>query len=287
MAVCPTLLTTGSCGNSQCTQNHDLRSCDLCGVLVSSDAAFASHLLGRKHAKKLARPSAADIHPPSTIYCHLCDINVPEGAFRNHETGRRHFNKQRFYAFKSVFEEAEKDKHGITVSHLEGIDFGVVEVDDAKQGTGITLLVNTSIPLSRTKIAELNLSSASSRRRVTPTLVPRKVYGTLRLKQVTRFSASVLSTSIVSGLVTKIYVKLLQPFRGRYQDRLEIILEDTQLNHQFIIVRQIQAIVGNAAEHKALQPIAPYVPKTRTKRQIPHDVIPGEVSDVDLHFLRS
>jgi helicase MOV-10 len=52
-----------------------------------------------------------------------------------------------------------------------------------------------------------------------------------------------------------------QGFLGRYHDRLELIFEDTQLKKRFIITRALKAIVGNKAEHEALQPKVPYVPR--------------------------
>jgi helicase MOV-10 len=62
---------------------------------------------------------------------------------------------------------------------------------------------------------------------------------------------------------------------GRYEDRLELVFEDTQLKKRFVISRLLRAIVGNQAEHEALRPIAPYVPRKRTTRTPESQVVPG------------
>lgn len=66
-----------------------------------------------------------------------------------------------------------------------------------------------------------------------------------------------------------------QGFIGRYQDRLELIFEDTQLKKRFVITRALKAVVGNKAEHEALQPKAPYVPRSRSNRTPVLEVVEG------------
>lgn len=68
-----------------------------------------------------------------------------------------------------------------------------------------------------------------------------------------------------------------QPHISRYEDRLELVFEDTQLGKRFFITRTLKAIAGNKAEHEALQPKTPYIPRTRSTRTTisEQDVVEG------------
>lgn len=74
----------------------------------------------------------------------------------------------RFFAFKSLLEEAEKDKHGISVSAPEGVDFGITEVEEAQVGRRVTLVITTSVPLSSVHLDDVKLTSTSNRGRTSP-----------------------------------------------------------------------------------------------------------------------
>jgi helicase MOV-10 len=62
---------------------------------------------------------------------------------------------------------------------------------------------------------------------------------------------------------------------GRYQDRIEMLFEDIQLDKQFIISKPLSAVVGSKADHEALKPIAPYIVQPRTTREPGLRVIEG------------
>jgi len=70
-------------------------------------------------------------------------------------------------------------------------------------------------------------------------------------------------------------VSVSQSYGGRYEDRLEVVLEDIQLRKQFVISRSLRAIVGSKADHELLKPKAPYVPRTRQTRQPETTVVEG------------
>ena len=92
------------------------------------------------------------------------------------------------------------------------------------------------------------------------------------------FSVKFTAGKIVYGLETRLAIGFTQSYRGRYADRAEILFEDTQLGKQFGIVRQLRVIVGSRADHAALRPIAPYIPRKRTNRALVGEVVPGVVS---------
>ena len=68
-----------------------------------------------------------------------------------------------------------------------------------------------------------------------------------------------------------------QLYVGRYQDRLELLFEDTKSKKKFIITRAVKAIVGNKGEHEALQPKTPYrdIPRSNSLRSPVLKVIEG------------
>jgi helicase MOV-10 len=66
-----------------------------------------------------------------------------------------------------------------------------------------------------------------------------------------------------------------QPYVGRYQDRLELLFEDTKSKKNFIITRALKAIVGNKGEHEELQPKTPYIPRSTSKRSPILKVVEG------------
>lgn len=62
---------------------------------------------------------------------------------------------------------------------------------------------------------------------------------------------------------------------GRYEDRLEITLEDERLHQRFVIVRPLRAIIGNREDHALLKPKAPFVPRKRTAREPETEILEG------------
>jgi len=70
-------------------------------------------------------------------------------------------------------------------------------------------------------------------------------------------------------------VAFQQPHIGRYEDRLELLFEDTQLRKRFGISRTLKAIVGDKATHEALKPKSPYIPRTRSVRKEIGEVVEG------------
>ena len=67
-----------------------------------------------------------------------------------------------------------------------------------------------------------------------------------------------------------------QTLRGRYEDRLEITFENTDLGQCFVFVRALKVVIGNKADYEILKPSTPYVPR-KTKERVPETkVLPGD-----------
>lgn len=70
-------------------------------------------------------------------------------------------------------------------------------------------------------------------------------------------------------------IRFKQAYLGRYQDRLELLFEDTQSKKKFIITRALKAIVGDKSEHEELRAKIPYVPRSISKRSPVREVVEG------------
>lgn len=81
--------------------------------------------------------------------------------------------------------------------------------------------------------------------------------------------------SVVCGRPFHVVVNFKHKNEGRYEDRLEILLEDLLIRQQFAIVRPLRAVVGSRAEYERLAPRTAYIPRKRTAREPETDITPG------------
>ena len=144
--------------------------CPACGVNVSGMHCWEQHINGRLHRSRTEGVGASvDVQPeeahalPGQTRCQLCDVNVNSRHWTSHVTKPSHKRREQFVAYKSAFDEASKDKHGVTISHGDsGIDFGIVELQDAEGGVRVELKIQMTSPSTRIKITGLKLASTSS-----------------------------------------------------------------------------------------------------------------------------
>lgn len=69
------------------------------------------------------------------------------------------------------------------------------------------------------------------------------------------------------GIDTTLNVTCTQSNLGRFEARVEVLFEDTRSQERFVIARPVLVTIGNVEEHRALQPITPYVAPRRPKQQ--------------------
>ncbi|KAF5383148.1 hypothetical protein D9615_005012 [Tricholomella constricta] len=165
--------------------------------------------------------------------------------------------KEQFAAFKVVLDDAEKDKHGILVSG--DFDFGVVEVSDAARGRVSGGTIKASNPSARITLVDIQLSSAKG-----------AIRGHSSYEVAVFGGCRDITTAPLNFSIT-----FRQNYIGRCQDRAEFLFEDAQLRTRFVIVRQLEGIVGNKEDHERLRPVAPYIPRAKTARQLELDVVEG------------
>ncbi|TCD60518.1 hypothetical protein EIP91_009945 [Steccherinum ochraceum] len=167
---------------------------------------------------------------------------------------------QVFVSFRTAFEEAEKDKNGIEVSHGEdGVDFDVVDVVEAAAGVQTHVVIKNNVPQSKIQVKEVRLASATEHIALSP------------------FTASVqgVNMTVANGREFRVIIAFRHSNHGKYEDRLEVFFEDLSIRQQFAIVRPLTIIVGNKSDYEELRPKAPYVPRKKTARDDPESIVPG------------
>lgn len=194
--ICRELQANGTCSNSTCTFNHNLRICKDCDIICTSEHAYNSHLRGRKHGSKIlgqSSPKNWNQHipvgrdQPTTAFQGVSAKAQPERAgnvdvrhgqnyysLRDRPTreykhiglgylqGTTHQNKERFASYQTALQEAEKNKHGVTVTDC--LDFGIVNVVDARARRSVNLqfiVETTTVPASRVNILDYKFSMSS------------------------------------------------------------------------------------------------------------------------------
>jgi helicase MOV-10 len=139
--------------------------CTICDTQVSGQRFWVQHVKGMQHCRnaeiKGALANVAPIIPdtlPGKSFCGVCDKYVPNSLWASHPQSSDHRKKEGYAAFKIALEEAEKDRHGVVLS--EGLDFGIVESEDAARGVSRTLTIEITVPSSRVIIKSVSFSSS-------------------------------------------------------------------------------------------------------------------------------
>ncbi|KAG6909930.1 hypothetical protein DXG01_014452 [Tephrocybe rancida] len=244
-----------------------LLRCPLCpDRLIWGPRIWAIHTGSVKHGK---RSRAAGVDPlavvpekhddvPRHTFCVTCSTHIPDAHWNSHIKNTRHLQKEQFAAFKVVLEEAEKDKHGVVVTG--DFDFGIVEPVAAAKGTSLGGSIMTTNPTSHITLVDFKLGSARG-----PNLRSSSF----------QISISGDRRTLSASLPITFQIMLCQDYVGRCQERAELAFQDTQLGTHFTIVRALEGIIGNKVDHERLQPVAPYVPRPRTARQLELEIVEG------------
>ncbi|CAK5272785.1 unnamed protein product [Mycena citricolor] len=250
---CPAALLPAGCtrGNS-CHLRHDIVRCT-CGVILVKSAVHA-HKQGKRHralmlseAQKNQAQASASASSASSA-AKLLRVSSTNGA-------PQHLRKLLSTAH-ALEASAQDDKQGITVSHRDGLDFGVVGEDER---------VYIDVTIMRTKAsghARISLESITVRAaRFTATLSGKS-------RWVTASEARTLSVQFRPGDTSP---SAALP-DGAYADVLELVFHDLVANARFLIVRTLQAVVGSREDHEQLKPKAPF---TRRRRGMLPPAAPG------------
>ncbi|KAG7097710.1 hypothetical protein E1B28_005034 [Marasmius oreades] len=244
--------------------------CAICQIYVQGMASWTSHIRGGKHTTKARiQGLAPTIEPevpeevPNHEFCVVCQIHILNRFLARHRDSHRHKMRAQFLTFRSVIEEAEKDKNGVSVKG--DFDFGII--DPSATGNGITMraTIARNDPSSRINLVQFQLASSQGKRTYSPFTV--SGFGQ---------SQAAVSVPYTSSPSLPFNITMSTRYFGRYEDRLELVFEDVRLRTRFLITRTLLVIVGNKADHELLRPKAPYQPRKRVARQPELQVVEGE-----------
>ncbi|KAJ7484325.1 P-loop containing nucleoside triphosphate hydrolase protein [Mycena latifolia] len=251
-----------------CRLRHDIQKCS-CGFVLPT-ANMDAHLAGKRHKLLLKemkhselqgasqnrqinsgqalpnpnrRPpvprtlvSDPNVHDDSAelSLCTRCGGRIPTISLDSHIKWHIKMRKKLFSDAQAMAAEAEQDKNGVTVTHKEGLDFGVVGPDDS-------VYIDVTI-LKREYHSRIVLETISLR------------------KDESNFSAALAGKSrwVKPNEARTLSVQFHPSFDGGYEDVLELIFLDTVSRNRFLITRKLGAVVGSEADHEQLKPKSAY-----------------------------
>ncbi|TFK49293.1 P-loop containing nucleoside triphosphate hydrolase protein [Heliocybe sulcata] len=309
-ALCPSFKTTGVCGNTACPFRHDIRVCELCSVVCSSEAWYQSHLAGRAHRTRVRQSAGVGI-----AHCTVCRTIVPAGAdaWSIHIRGRVHQAnavalgtapdvQPQFFASEVPENASSGFQHcGLCraqipqqswSAHLAGqkhqkkqrfAAYQAVVGEATKDKHGVTVSPDEALDLGIIDSSE-TVNGTEGRLIVTSTVpTARVVFVSARLVSdnivTTPWSINgnaVVGRYLVHGRGCPVTVKFRSAHDGHYEDRIEFVFEDVALRQRFVIVRFTRIIVGDRAAYDSLKPTAPYIPRIRLRREPETKVVPGD-----------
>ncbi|KAK0477928.1 P-loop containing nucleoside triphosphate hydrolase protein [Armillaria novae-zelandiae] len=239
--------------------------CYLCDAYHAGLAAFDTHIKTLLHLRRAKEAGVAPNIPaqqsevvPGHLLCTFCNKQIPEQTWSRHVGTDQHKAKEQFASFSVVLEQAERDKHGVTVTG--DLDFKVVKIASASEGVKISARVETAVPSANIKLIRTQLASL------------RGMKGKMRP---TPFSVTVNRVKLKARSPITLTVTAKQAHAGRADDRLDLVFEDLSLGTQFLIARPIRLIVGSKADYKSLKAKSPYIPKERTTRHPELNIVEG------------
>ncbi|KAI9138033.1 P-loop containing nucleoside triphosphate hydrolase protein [Paraphysoderma sedebokerense] len=124
---------------SECPYAHNIHTCEICKVPLTTENAIISHYKGRKHRIQVALSKNVDVDS-GTFYCALCrlEYHTNEGL-RQHYRTKWHRKKQVVANFEMLREKEEENKNGVELTSNEELDFGVLDESSGFQNKIITI----------------------------------------------------------------------------------------------------------------------------------------------------
>ncbi|KAJ7266375.1 P-loop containing nucleoside triphosphate hydrolase protein [Mycena haematopus] len=255
---------TGCKSGKACRLRHDILKCS-CGLVLLA-SKIGPHLAGKRHEllgnvtrrqadqanepvvnlrQNRRRPgvvahgpapgSPEPILAPEFTPCDHCGRQVPAAERASHKKRHAEMRKKLFSDAHAMAAEAEEDKNAVTVSHKEGIDFGVVGPDDSAVYIDLTVLKIGA--QSRIVLETISIRADDS-----------------------KFSTNLVGKSrwVKHEEARTLSVEFHPSFDGEYTDVLELVFLDTSTRQRFLITRKLCAVVGSKEDHQRLKPKSAY-----------------------------
>jgi helicase MOV-10 len=138
--------------------------CPACQKHISGRENWVGHAATTRHKKIVAQMGLSlNIDPeevesvPSHTLCSTCNTHIQDIFWSHHQITPRHKARERFISFQTALDEAERDKHGVSV--LGNFDFGIVDRATAKSGITVRPTIKNTMPSSKVSIVSMTLAS--------------------------------------------------------------------------------------------------------------------------------
>ncbi|KAJ7034542.1 P-loop containing nucleoside triphosphate hydrolase protein [Mycena alexandri] len=179
-------------------------------------------------------PNPTDESGPGV--CDSCGRELLPDERVSHARWHNRVRKKLFTDAEALVAEAEGDKHSVTVSPKDGLDFGVVGPEDS-------VYIDLTVLKSGGKETRIVLETISFRKKES------KFSVTLAGKSrwVNQNEARTVSVKFHPG-----------SFDGKYDDVLELVFLETLSKIRFLITRNLCAVVGSKDDHQILKPKSAY-----------------------------
>ena len=147
--------------------------CTICNRNTPS-VFWNQHIGSRKHTSN-AREQGVDsnvapvegVTTEKEVYCALCQHAFPSEVWPRHLEGTFHRRKEAFVKYRSVLDEAEKDKNGITVDGITNLGFlDPATMGPTWKGHSSTFVAKSNDPVAAIALIQAELASTQGGRRI-------------------------------------------------------------------------------------------------------------------------
>ncbi|KAH8112754.1 P-loop containing nucleoside triphosphate hydrolase protein [Phellopilus nigrolimitatus] len=170
--------------------------------------------------------------------------------------------RQRYAAeLDEVYGLARKNKAGVKVSEEDGVDFGVIDTDSSLRHAATTRTIT---------IEKVDRDARISLKAIL-TICP-------LTEMALSFAATIKASSrrINFGRPVSLEVTLKPSCVGQHVALLELTFHSINSKQEFIIIRELRALVTSSADHATLAPSAPYSPPTPIEPAATDSIHPGK-----------
>ncbi|KAK1226913.1 hypothetical protein PQX77_010082 [Marasmius sp. AFHP31] len=297
---CPNVLSTGTCTDTQCPYEHNIRNCTLCSAVFHTEPDYQHHLTTKQHLNKTQGETG------TLLFCPICQKYIPGMKnWSSHVGSLKHASRATSLGLRPEVEPEEPDvvpdhqlctvcnrhipnrswaRHPSMPQHKDREQFFaftsvVEETEKDKNGVSVEgtfdfgivdlnaatrgVAVEASVkanPAVRVSLIGCTLASSQGRRTYSPFKV----------------SLRGPNRTVTSSTPIHLRVDMTAKYYGRTEDRLDLTFHDLQLRTRFIISRTLRVHVGSQSDQNDLKPKTPYKPRKRSARQPEVEVVPGE-----------
>ncbi|KAH9930514.1 P-loop containing nucleoside triphosphate hydrolase protein, partial [Epithele typhae] len=238
--------------------------CPVCNTRLTGNATWVEHVTSPDHrARAQAAGRSPEVYPldaslANANVCLACKRAILQSDWTPHLRSAAHKRITQNTVYQAQFEQAERDRQGVFVSHgEEGIDFGVVDFAAGQQPPVVQLRV--SVSARGLVISRVETFKGATNRPSSFTAVATQVGVPLDVEAQTTIDVSVQAAQ-----------------RGKHDGRLEVVFQHVASGRTFTVMRQLRAIIGKATAHTLLKPTAPFVRNRRVAWRGGGPVLEGE-----------